>query len=254
MSISISFDVEPDLHSEKFLSITEGIPVISKILKKHNVKATFFTTCDCIENYPQIFKELENQGHEIALHGYRHTRFDDLSTEERDLSIKKSIVVFKKYLKGNPRGFRAPQHSINGPTFKVLEKYDIKYDSSKTPLNLMQIILFPKRIKMNLFNFFSRPYKYKIGKVYEIPTTSFFLPFVSIIIRVFPRWMQKGYMTFIRVLFKDKIFYAHSWDFIKIPRSRIDNAYPHIKVINNFDFMIGYLKRTEKFVKMEEMI
>ena len=254
MSVAISLDVEPDLHSGGFLSITKGMKIVSSILKKHNVKATFFTTCDCIEHYPEIFRELEREGHEIALHGYRHTRFDDLTIKEREESIRKSLDVFNKYLKRKPKGFRAPQHSINKSTLEILEKYDIKYDSSKTPLNLMQVILFPRRIKLNLIGFFSRPYIYKIGNIYEIPTTSLLMPFVSIIIRAFPRWMQKAYIRCIDIIFRNKVFYAHSWDFIEIPKSRIDRRFSHEKVISNFDFMIGYFKKLDKFVKMEKMI
>jgi len=254
MTISLSFDVEPDLHSGEFRSISEGLPLIANILRKNNVKATFFTTCDCIEEYPEIFKQIQREGHEIALHGYRHSRFDDLSTQEREESIKKSLEVFRKYLNEVPRGFRAPQHSINKETLELLRKYNIKYDSSKTPLNLLQVLFFPKRIKSNLNNFFSTPYKHKINGIQEIPTTSFVVPFVSLIPRVLPRWMQKAYMMFVNNTFDNLVFYAHSWDFISVPESKIDRKFSHKRVVNNFDFIIRYMKRKNQFVKMEELL
>ena len=256
MKVSLSFDVEPDLHSDGFIGITEGLGKISRILDKHNVKATFFTTCDCIEKYPKIFQQLKSQGHEIASHGYRHVRFDDLTMVEKEESIRKSIEVFNKYLKQHPKGFRAAQHSIDEHTAKLLSKYNFKYDSSKTPLNSLQLLFFPKRLKNNLINFFSNPRKHKIHSLYEIPTSSLGLPFVSIIPRTFPKFLQKIYMNTLPFIYREAVFYAHSWDFIEIPQSKIDRNFPHTRVIENLDFMIDYLKnnKNHEFFKMEELV
>ncbi|MBS3091797.1 polysaccharide deacetylase family protein [Candidatus Pacearchaeota archaeon] len=254
MRISLSFDVEPDLHSGEFIGITEGIPRILSILDKHKVKATFFTTSDCIENYPKIFQNLKKNGHEIASHGYRHVRFDDLNLEQKEESIKKSIHVFKKYLNQHPMGFRAAQHSVDINTSKILSHHGFKYDSSKTPLNLLQVAFFPKRIKSNLLNFCSNPRKHKSHNLIEIPTSSLGLPFVSILPRVFPKSAQKIYFKLLELIYKDAVFYAHSWDFISLPRSKIDRNFPHNRVIENFDFMVGYLKKKHDFVKMNELI
>jgi len=248
--IALSFDVEPDLHTNQYLSIEKGLIIIKKILDKHNVKGTFFATCDCIEKYPQLFKNLENEGHEIALHGYRHERFDDLTQEEKEEAIKKSILVFEKYLKQKPKGFRAPQHSIDKETIKLLEKYDFKYDSSKTPLNILQLIFFPTKKGC----FFSKPSKYKIGKLTEIPSTSLLIPFVSLVLRVFPRILQKLYLLSLRFFFKEIIFYAHSWDFIEVKKSKLDRFFPHKKVIKSLYSLIDDLKKQDSFVKIEELI
>lgn len=254
MKTAVSFDVEPDLHTGKFLSITEVLPRIKAILDENNVKGTFFTTCDCIENYPDIFRILLAEGHEIALHGYRHSRFDDLTIQERDDSIRKSIEVFRRYLGIKPKGFRAPQHSINKQTLAVLDKYGLEYDSSKTPLNFLQVLLFPMRLKSNITNFFSIPTQHRIGRMYEIPTSSLVIPFVSLLPRVFPKIIQKAYIKLISSFYKDLVFYAHSWDFIKLPESRIDRKYPHTRVIENLDFIIKYLKRTHHIVPIERWI
>ena len=61
----ISIDVEPDLHSGKYLGITQGLKEAEKILDKHNIKPILFTTCDCIQKNPKLFKEWKNKGWEI---------------------------------------------------------------------------------------------------------------------------------------------------------------------------------------------
>jgi peptidoglycan/xylan/chitin deacetylase (PgdA/CDA1 family) len=252
--IILSFDIEPDLHSGNYLGITRGIKEIKKILDKNKIKATFFVTCDCILKYPKIFLDLKKDGHEISLHGYNHDRFDELSLKRKEDSIKKSISCFKKILKHSPLGFRAPQHSIDEDTLKLLEKYGFKYDSSKTPLNLFQFIFFPKKFKLNFQNFFSKPQGYNIGKLKELPPTSLFIPFVSLTIRVLPRTLQQLYLQFLLFFFKEIIFYAHSWDFISLPESKLDRNYSHKKLISNLEYIISSLRGKVLFLKTEELI
>jgi len=252
--ISLTFDIEPDLHTPTYKGITEGIPKIQCILSKHKVSATFFVTCDCIEKHPEIFQKLKREGHEIALHAYRHERFDDMPLDEKEDAIKKSIIVFQKYLNQHPQGFRAPQHSIDKHTLNLLQKYNFKYDSSKTPLNAFQFLFFPKRLKSNLSGFFSNPRKHKIGNLSEIPPTAFIIPHVSIVLRVMPNFIQKIYFSFLNLFFKEVIFYAHSWDFIPLEKSRLDRKFPHAKVIKNLDNLITKMKPKNKFVRMIELI
>jgi len=253
--ISITFDVEPDLHTSDYKGVYEGLKRILKVLDKYNLKATFFVTCDCIEKYPTIFKRLKKQGHEIALHAYRHERFDDILLEEKEEQIKKSIICFKKYLNQHPNGFRAPQHSIDKETLKVLEKKKFLYDSSLTPLNILQISFFPQRVKSNIISFFSSPRIHKLGNLIEIPTTSFLIPFVSLVFRAFPKFLLKFYFNFLNSINKNMVLYCHSWDFIDIPESRIARKWPKEKLIENFDYFINYaLKKENKFCRLIDFV
>lgn len=253
--ISITFDIEPDLHTEKYKGITEGIPRAKKILDKYNIKGTFFTSCDCIEKYPKIFQALKKEGHEIALHGYRHERFDELSLEEKGEQFKKAISCFKKYLKMKPKGFRTPQGSIDKNTLDLLEKYNFKYDSSYNPLNFLQLIFFPEKFGLWVKTCFSRLKPYKIrNKLFEIPPSSIILPFVSMIVRIFPRWLQRLYFKILSLFYKKIVFYAHSWDFIELKGSRTDGLFSHERFIKNLDYLLSKLKKSNRFVKMEELI
>lgn len=250
----LTFDVEPDIHTKNYNGIILGIPLILKILEKHNIKATFFTTCDCIENYPQTFKKLKKKGHEIALHGYRHERFDDMSLVEKEENIKKSLTCFNKILNQYPYGFRAPQHSIDKETLDLLEKYEIRYDSSYTPFNTLQILFFPKNFKQELKKFFSSTRKYKIRKkLYEIPVSSFFIPAVSLIFRVFPKSLIKVYFYLLKILNKDIIIYFHSWDFIDLPKSRIAKKWPKEKMIDNFEYFLK-INKNNKFGRLIDLV
>jgi peptidoglycan/xylan/chitin deacetylase (PgdA/CDA1 family) len=50
----------------------EFTPEVLDILKKENVKATFFMIGERMEKYPEIVKEVMKQGHLIGNHTYTH--------------------------------------------------------------------------------------------------------------------------------------------------------------------------------------
>ncbi len=255
MKISISIDVEQDLHSTNYNSLWKGIPLLLGLLNKHNIKATFFVPAKLLERFPEFFKSLENQGHEIALHGYKHERFDDLSFEEKEKRIKESIGIYKKIFNKNPDGFRAPQHSIDEKTLKILEQNNFLYDASYTPFNILQLLFFPKRFLFFIHGFFSYRKIKKINKeFYEVPTSSFIIPFVSIPLRVFPWILLKFYLNILRLTNKDLIFYAHSWDFIQLPKSKIDRYFSYRRLLRNLDKTIFYLNKKNKFLTINKLI
>jgi peptidoglycan-N-acetylglucosamine deacetylase len=52
---------------------TPGItPLVLSFLKQYNAKATFFVMGTQVEQYPQLTAQIQNEGHLIANHGYRH--------------------------------------------------------------------------------------------------------------------------------------------------------------------------------------
>jgi peptidoglycan/xylan/chitin deacetylase (PgdA/CDA1 family) len=239
----ITIDTEPDLHSGNYVGITEGIPKLLKLLDKHQSKATFFTTADCIEKHPLIFGSITEKGHEVSSHGYRHVRCDNLSFKEKEEHLSKSVDIFLRYLGRRPKGFRAPQHSIDQDTLDLLEKYDFKYDSSYTPLNLLQLFFFPERFSLWLETFFSPRNPYRIRKkLWEIPPSSILIPYVSLVLRVFPKPILFFYIKTIKLLHKNPMLYIHSWDLIKIPQSRIDRKFPHTKVLDNLNYLLSLEK------------
>ncbi|HLD97901.1 MAG TPA: polysaccharide deacetylase family protein [Candidatus Nanoarchaeia archaeon] len=255
MEVAITFDVEPDLHSGNFKSIIEGIPKIMGILEKYNVKGTFFTTSDCIEKNPEVFRELIRRGHEIASHGHRHARFDELTFEETELSLINSKKTFKKYLNQQPKGFRAPQLSIDKKTLYLLKKHKFTYDSSFAPLDLMLLFFLPSKFKQWLWHFFSNKKVYEIKKdLYEIPTSAIIIPFVSLVFRVLNPQMIKTYSELVKIFNKQLVIYFHSWDFIDVPESKIDRLWSKEKLIYNLDKFLEYSTKKYEFKKLYEMV
>jgi hypothetical protein len=255
MDISLTFDVEEDLHTGGIESLKVGMPRLFKILDRHNIKSTLFVPALLLKKYPKIFRNFKRMGHEIALHGYAHERFDNLSHAEKELRIKKAVQIYKKIFREYPEGFRAPQLSIDRDTLEVLCRNKFSYDSSCSPLNFFQLLFFPKRFKQWLNNLLKPLRVYRIkDDFYEVPLSSFFVPFTSIILRVSNFFLIKQYLKLLILTNGNLVFFAHSWDFIELKNSRLDRKFPHRKFIKNFDFLIGELKKEHRFLKTRDMI
>ncbi len=58
------------------------IPTILEILKKENVRASFFMVGQWGEKYPDAVKLIANDGHDVANHGYSHLRMSTIGKEK----------------------------------------------------------------------------------------------------------------------------------------------------------------------------
>src|SRR4051812_21698810 len=84
--VLLSFDIEEfdmpfeygkniDFSDQIAISV-HGSTTILDLLKKHSFKATFFSTATFAIHAPQIIERIKNEGHELASHGYYHSKFD----------------------------------------------------------------------------------------------------------------------------------------------------------------------------------
>ena len=69
----------------------------------------------------------------------------------------------------------------------------------------------------------------------EKPVRSIILPPVSLIIRVFPNWFLRIYFMLLKTFYINPIFYAHSWDFIKLEESKVDKIFNHKSFIRKLE-------------------
>ncbi len=110
---------------------------ILDLFDKYDVKATFFTLAYIAEKHPELIEEIKSKGHEIASHGYSHTSLHNMTPEEFEMDLLKSIQILQKISGEKVRGFRAPYFSVknNDWAFDIMKKY-LDYDSSVYPVKL----------------------------------------------------------------------------------------------------------------------
>ncbi|MFC3420026.1 polysaccharide deacetylase [Salinicoccus hispanicus] len=108
-----------------------AIPRILTLLKKRDIKCTFFIPGHTLETYPDVCKQISADGHEIAMHGYLHENVTALSPEEEWAVLERSIKAVEDIIEVSPKGFRSPSWDLSHKTIEYLETLGIQYDSSQ---------------------------------------------------------------------------------------------------------------------------
>jgi peptidoglycan/xylan/chitin deacetylase (PgdA/CDA1 family) len=172
---SITFD---DI-SPAYLSTPE-LDWLINVVNQLEIKCTFFVvvkSSSIKEEFAACLRSCLKNGHELALHGYRHVKnefgyfypvpmpFIPLPPFSRQKEyIEQAIMAFTRLTGVRPLGFRAPFYLHNDLTMKVLSNLDFKYDSSKTVFKPAH----GRRFRVR----WSRCCKpYKIQGIIEIPVT-----------------------------------------------------------------------------------
>ncbi|WP_051280238.1 polysaccharide deacetylase family protein [Anaerovorax odorimutans] len=94
---------------------------ILDVLKKHDIKATFFLSGEWIESYPFLAKRIAEEKHEIGNHSYSHPDFTKLSENEIIKEINKAENIIKETIGINPKPiFRFPFGSYNNNVLQLV--------------------------------------------------------------------------------------------------------------------------------------
>ncbi|OOM09260.1 polysaccharide deacetylase family protein [Clostridium saccharobutylicum] len=111
-AVSLTFDVN---WAEK-----DNLESILNILKKYNVKGTFFIMggwVDYSEDNVNKLKSIKEGGHEIGNHSYKHPSFTRIGEERMKEELKKTDDIIEKYTGDRPKLFRFPSGDYNKQAF-----------------------------------------------------------------------------------------------------------------------------------------
>jgi polysaccharide deacetylase family protein (PEP-CTERM system associated) len=240
-SILLTIDVEDWFQVENFkrcipfkswsmceLRVEKNTAQLLDVFERVGVKTTFFVLGWIAECLPNLVREIQSCGHEVASHGYYHNLCNQGSSE----NLKNDLCDSKKLLEditGLPIcGYRAPSFSINPDILKIIEECGYLYDSS--------------------FNSFDMHSRYgevdlsihgKNGIAAKISDSFYELPISNLKLgnRIFP-WGGGGYFRLTpfpmfklgvqSILKKEKayLFYLHPWE--------IDPGQPKVKEASIF--------------------
>lgn len=242
------FEYGKDISFDEQLRIsTEGTLKILAILKKHNVKATFYCTANYANNKPDVINTIVTEGHELASHGYYHSDF-------KPEHLKQSKDALEQLSGQTIKGYRMAR--MMPVDEKEIQKAGYIYNSSINPTYL------PGR-----YNNFSKPrtWFYQDG-VLQMPSSVsplirfplFWLSFHNLPLGLL-KWMcrithkKDGYLN----------LYFHPWEFMDIKQPEKFGFPGYVTkctgdaFVERIDKFIGWAKakgydlcRTDTFVSM----
>lgn len=104
---------------------------------QHGCHATFFVLGWVAERYPALIRSIVSDGHELASHGYEHTRVVRQTPEEFRADVTRTRGVLEDVAGVRVKGYRAASYSIgrdNLWALDVLQETGHEYSSSIYPV------------------------------------------------------------------------------------------------------------------------
>lgn len=100
-------------------------PILLDLLKKNEVKATFFVVGTKAEKYPELIQRMHNEGHLIGIHNYAHHSNWFMSPWKVRKGLKNTAKVIKSITGVTPIYYRPPWGMLNLFDFIRRGKYKI---------------------------------------------------------------------------------------------------------------------------------
>lgn len=101
------------------------------------VKATFFTLGWVAEQCPSLVRQIVDNGHELASHGYEHMRATMQTRDEFRADVRRTKALLEDMSGVAVRGYRAPSYSIGRDNLWALDELaeaGYEYSSSVNPI------------------------------------------------------------------------------------------------------------------------
>ena len=213
------------------------------------VHATFFILGWIAERHPDLVREIQKRGHEVASHGFAHHLCYNQTPEELRQDLSKSKQLLEDLIGAEVTGYRAPSFSINNEAIKIVQNVGYLYDSSYNSYSghgRYGSLTLPKTQKQNL------PMYTLSSTFHEIPVSN-----LSIGEKIIP-WGGGGYFRLLpslihragvkQILKQNKCytFYMHPWE--------IDPHQPRVKEASFFFRFRHYINLRSTKKKLQKLV
>lgn len=129
--------VPPETWNSQPLRVEANAKRLLDLFDEFHCEATFFVLGWVAEHLPDLIREIEKRGHEIATHGYSHALLTEQTPAQFASDLEQALAVTQSVVNQPVRGFRAPSFTITPKTiwaWDILQKHGITYDSSVFPI------------------------------------------------------------------------------------------------------------------------
>ena len=246
---ALSESISPSQWDSQECRVAKNTESLLKLFESHNVKATFFVLGWVAERYPNIVKQIDAAGHEVASHGYSHQLVYGQKKDVFKEETIKSKDLLEQLTQKPVVGYRAASYSITKKSMwaiDILSEAGFSYDSSIFPVH---------HDRYGIPGTPEQPYRLITdagNEITEFPLSAFDILNYKLPIagggyfRLFPYWFTKLGLGSINRKNKPFIFYLHPWE--------IDPQQPRVKAsllstfrhYNNLDKCYSRLDRLLK--------
>ena len=250
--IYLSFDIEEfdmpkeygyDIAFERQIAISrKGLTTILDLLKKHQMRATFFSTVVFAQQVPDLINRLIEEGHELASHTYYHSDFENEH-------LKRSKEALEQQFGVTVEGLRMPR--MLEVSAEEVKKAGYRYNSSVNPTFLpgrYNKLHVPKR-------FFNE------NGLWQIPAAVswFRFPLFWLSFHNLPFWLYRFLLKRSVKSIGYAALYFHPWEFTDLHQKEFNfPAYvmrnSGEKMITRFDSLLTFIKqqgwKTELYKEM----
>lgn len=230
-TVALTVDLEPDCPPflQGFRGVEHGLPALLSLLHDLEIPATFFTTGEVAERYPERVRAVVDAGHELGCHGMTHTAFTELSRDAARHEIDRSAEILRAF--APVRSFRAPYLKFPEAYVGLLETAGFDLDSSHARYKLAN-------------------YRAKVPtRLTRIPAsiTSSALRLPSVLAR-----------AYLRALANPVVLFVHPWEFVDLRNEKLrwdcrvrtgDMALTCLRGVLEW-----YARTGARFVRMRELI
>lgn len=193
--------------------VEANVDRILLLFEAAGVRATFFTLGWIAQRHPSVVRRIVTGGHELASHGWDHTRVDAQNPNAFRLDVSRTRALLEDLGGVEVTGYRAATFSIGTRdlwAFRVLEEAGYRYSSSINPIR-HDLYGIPDAPRV--------PFQVQGGALWEIPMTTvrlggrnfpcsgggYFRLLPSTLYRVALSWINRREG-------RPGIFYFHPWE------------------------------------------
>jgi len=192
--------------------VEANIDRLLQLFADNSVSATFFTLGWIAERHPEMMRRIAADNHELASHGYDHTRVDRLTPAKFREDVRGAKGIIEEITGCSVQGYRAPTFSIGSKTpwaYEILEEEGYSYSSSVYPIrhDLYGALDAPRH-----------PFHPDSSMIWEFPLTTRRIWGQNIpcagggYFRLLPYWTSLRNLRHINAADEPCIFYMHPWE------------------------------------------
>jgi peptidoglycan/xylan/chitin deacetylase (PgdA/CDA1 family) len=197
-TVCFTVDYEPDCPpylSSTYRGVEQATAPLLAMLAELGVAATWFSTGDVAERYPDAVRAIVGAGHELGCHGHTHRRFDAMGPADARDEVDASTRVLRAFAPVD--AFRAPNLAFPDAYLPLLERAGYRLDSSHA------------KYKRAYWRDRRRPAPTRLARIPASVTSS--------VLRL-PRPVRAAYLG---ALASPVVLFVHPWEFVDLTRERL---------------------------------